>query len=204
MTQFNYFKNLCKYGNNLFGLIFVIPLVFHTGVLMTPTESYAETTEKRFPYFQSPSIFASAKQNPTKPTISENDLLKELRDRVRRDLLASGTNTEAVVDQTLDSLPIDELTNYAFFFDGQNLKVGTIGSLGISQHSIARTYSQYIEPISVELEFKIEKIKGGYGGENLYKIRNDEGVEFYLSLIGFGSFNSQTFVVLWEKDPRGL
>lgn len=233
MAQFNSFNN--SSGNNFFGLVFVIPLTLHTTVLIAPTESYAKTTEpshentkrtkvetsafplpqvnftkslgenKKSQLAENKNNETSAKQNRTKPTISENYLLKKLRDRVRRNLLESGTNSEAAVDQTLDSFPIDELINSAFFFDGQNLKVGTIGSLGISQHSIARTYSQYVEPILiVELGFKIERIKGGYGGSNLYKLRNDEGVEFYLSLIGFSAFQSQTFLVLWEKDPRGL
>ncbi|MCP2729949.1 hypothetical protein [Limnofasciculus baicalensis] len=235
MRQFNYFKKISKYGNNFFSLMFVIPLALHNTVLMTPTDYHGKTTESFqentrktkieplvFPLAQVNLVKSLeenkknqspenkneetiAKQNPTKPTVLGNDLLKELRNKVRRDLLASGTNSEAVVDQTLNSLPIEELSNSAFFFNRGKLKAGTIGSLAISQNSIARTYSQYLEPIlTVELGFKIERIKGGYGGENLYKIRNDEGVEFYLSLIGFGSFNSQTFVVLWEKDPRSL
>jgi hypothetical protein len=212
--------------------MFVIPLALHNTVLMTPTDYQSKTFQENTKNIKvKPSVFplpqvnlaksieenkknqlpenknneTSAKQNPTKPTVSGNDLLKELRNKVRRDLLASGTNSEAVVDQTLNSLPIEELSNSAFFFNRGKLKAGTIGSLAISQNSIARTYSQYIEPIlTVELGFKIERIKGGYGGENLYKIRNDQGLEFYLSLIGFGSFNSQSFVILWEKDPRSL
>lgn len=146
-------------------------------------------------------------QNSTGPGGEGEGLLKLLRDRVRRDLLASGTNTESVIDETLDSLFLDELNDPATFLDGQNLKAGTIGSLGISQNSPSKAYSDYIDPIlTIELGFnEIEEISEGYAGEKLYKARNStNGDEFYMSLVGIGAPRpTQTFVVIWEKDPRG-
>lgn len=166
----------------------------------TPPEDKKETPEKE-------EKETEANKNSTDPTGSGTGLLKELRDRVRRDLLASKTNTESVVDEYLDALPIDEANNPDSFFDGQSLKAGTIGSLGITQNSIGRTYSEYIEPIlKEELGFNnIEEVPDGYGGERLYKARSNEDenniLEFYLSLVKING--TYTFVVIWEKDPRG-
>ena len=233
MSKFIYFKNSSKSGNNFFRSMFILTLAIYLGVLITPSKCHAKTselfekedknnqTEPSIPTFPQANFNQSLEnnkkkeplenndkgtptnQNSTDPTAKSNILLKQLRDRVRRDLLASGTNDPTLVERTLDSLPINEVDEPAAFFNGQKLKAGTIGSLGISQNSLARAYRGYIEPIlKVELGFEIDEISGGYGGGNLYKAYDPKGVEFYMSLVGFGSFKSQTFVVLWEKDPR--
>ena len=152
---------------------------------------------------KTPEPTTPANENSTDPNGSGKGLLKELRDRVRRDLLNSGTNDPAVVDQTLDSFFPEEDFDRSFFFDGQALKAGNNGSMGISQFNPRNAYSEYIEKIlTEELEFEVEEISEGYGGEKLYKAKNDGGVEFYMSLIKIGFSN--TLVILWEKDPNSL
>ena len=166
----------------------------------TPLEDNknSESTENKDP--DKPST-----QNSTAPGGEGEGLLKLLRESVKRSLLESGTNTESVVNETLDSLFIDELSDPAAFLDGSSLKAGSVGSLGISQKTPRIAYDEYIEPIlTKEMDFEIEEISEGYAGEKLYKARNAGGVEFYMSLVGIGAPRpTQTFVVIWEKDPRG-
>ena len=216
MTQPNSFKNSSRSGKNLFGLTLILTLVIYLGMLVTPTKSHAKTSESskkesleknnKNELLENNNKRTTVNKNSTDPIVSGKVLLKELRQLVRRDLLASGTNTVSAVDQTLDSLPINEVDNPAAFFNEEKLKAGAIGSLLISQNSPARAYSGYIKPIlEIELKFKVERIIQNYGGENLYRVKNDLGIEFYMSLIGIGvPLPTQTFIVFWEKDPRNI
>lgn len=275
MTEFNSFNNSSGSGKNLFGLMFVIALALHAGVLMIPTgekpktpdASKADTKQAKVEPAASPSPQANPGKSPEKSskeetkktevatdsktteaeasvspspkstsetaseenpqnnsgeakdkatpdndtsdkeTSSDNDIVKQLRDRVRTKLLASDNSDSALVDKFIDSLPIAEVTeeNAPYFFEGDALKTGTRGAVGIAQTETKIAYSQYIEPIlKNQLGFEIEEISEGYGGEKLYKGQNTEGVEIYLSLVGVGTPNpSETLVVIWEKDPRG-
>lgn len=236
MRQFNSFNNPSESGNKLLGLMLVIPFGLSPGLSIVPRNYEAKAIESYQPHNgeAEPSLFlwrqvifsksigknlhnqsgenpnkqTPANQNTSETKSSGTSLLKDLRELIRRDLLASGTNTESVLDETLDSLPIDRVNNPSFFFDRQSLKAGSLGSLVIPQNSIARTYSQYIEPVlTIELGFKIEKIKGGYGNANLYNVRNTDGVEFYMSLVPVGGSvrtSTETFIIFWEKDPRNI
>jgi hypothetical protein len=77
-----------------------------------------------------------------------------------------------------------------------------VGSLGITQRTPSTAYDKYIKPILTnELGFDVN-FAGRYGEAELFKAQNERGVEFYMSLVPYGSFGSQTFVVIWRKDPR--
>jgi hypothetical protein len=139
-------------------------------------------------------------------TTSDNSIVKDLRDRIRTKLLASENSDSVVVDKFINSLPVAEVAqeNASYFFEGEALKPGIRGSVGIAETDVKIAYEQYIEPIlNKQLGFELEEISDGYGGEKLYKAHNAEGVELYLSLVGVGTPSpTQTFVVIWEKDPR--
>ncbi|MCP2729948.1 hypothetical protein [Limnofasciculus baicalensis] len=280
MTQFNSSKNSSQSGKNLFGLMFIIALALHAGVLMIPTgdggktsesaekedkkstvepsaspqanpakspESSAkedtkkskveadskkaevatdtEKTEAKPPV--SPSAEADSDEIPednsksdatesddketpankttTESTTSDNTVVKDLRDRIRTKLLASENSDSVVVDKFINNLPVAEVAkdNVPYFFEGEALKEGIRGSVGIAETDVKIAYAQYIEPIlNKQLGFEIEEISDGYGGEKLYKAQDAKGVELYLSLVGVGTPNpTQTFVVIWEKDP---
>jgi hypothetical protein len=142
----------------------------------------------------------------TDATTSDNTVVKDLRDRIRIKLLASENSDSAVVDQFINSLPVAEVAkeNAPYFFEGEALKEGIRGSVGIAETDVKIAYEQYVEPIlNKQLGFEVEEISDGYGGEKFYKAQDAKGVELYLSLVGVGTPSpSQTFVVIWEKDPR--
>ncbi len=147
-----------------------------------------------------------ANQTPSEPTTSDNTVVKDLRDRIQTKLLASENSDSVVVNKFINSLPVAEVAkdNAPYFFEGEALKEGIRGSVGIAETDVKIAYEQYIEPIlNKQLGFDLEEISDGYGGEKLYKAQDAEGVELYLSLVGVGIPSpTQTFVVIWEKDPR--
>jgi len=126
--------------------------------------------------------------------------------RIRRDLLKKSIKTPETIDEFLRSLPYSEIAaqQREYFFQSETkLKTGALGSLGIIQSPIISYYS-YIQPIlTKELGLEIEEL-GIYGEAELYKVKNEQKVELYISLVPVGSFGRQTFVVIWEKDPRNI
>ena len=134
-------------------------------------------------------------------------LLEELSRRIRRDLLENSTNTPETIDAVLLSRPYSELAveQREYFFQSETkLKAGALGSLGIPKSPIT-SYAFYIQSIlTKELDFDIEELGKVYGDAELYKAKKAQDVDFYLSLIPFGSSASNTFVVIWEKDPRSI
>ena len=139
---------------------------------------------------------------------SGRGLLQELSPRIRKDLVENSSNSPETIDEVLRSKPYSEIAagQREYFFQGEGeLKEGSIGSLGISQRNPTTSYYNYIQPVLTnELGFEIEELGKEYGNAELYKAKNAENVEFYMSLVPFGSFDSQTFVVIWAKDPRTI
>ncbi|HBE20480.1 MAG TPA: hypothetical protein DEG17_21095 [Cyanobacteria bacterium UBA11149] len=232
MNRFTYFHNSSQSGNNLLTLTFVIALAINGGVLFAATKCHAKTSELYQEEYNKSKLAASislfpkvdlnefidknnnkeSTRNNSKGTTANKDqsdpntLLRELRERVRQDLLASRSNTESYVDVTLDSIPIGFLKDPPAFLDGSELKKGAIGSLLISQNSPARAYVLYIKPLlEEEQKLKIEKLDKKYGGANLYTVKKGENVEFYMSLVGIGApIPTQSFIVFWKRDPGGI
>jgi hypothetical protein len=132
-----------------------------------------------------------------------------LYERVYRDLVENSTNSPEAIEKALKSIPFDQVQaeKRPFFFAGPDqLKAGAIGSLGMTQRPPNIAYDKYIEPVLTrELGFQLEWIgRFAYGDSELYRAWNDNGIEFHISLVPYGSFGSQTFVVIWAKDPREL
>ncbi|NER99580.1 MAG: hypothetical protein F6J86_38180, partial [Symploca sp. SIO1B1] len=137
----------------------------------------------------------------------EKSLLEELSRRNRRDLIQYSTKTPEAIDEIFRSLPYSEIAakQRGYFFQSETqLKAGALGSLRIPGDPMT-LYDFSMQPIlSQELDFEIEELGTVYGDAELYQVKKDEA-EFYISLVGFGSFdNISTFVVIWEKDPRSI
>jgi len=138
---------------------------------------------------------------------SGSALMTELRTRVRAKLAGDErVNSSATIEDFFDALPYSEIDQRDYFFQTEDqLKDGAIGSLGITQTNPGLSYVDYVEPVlQGQLGFEIDQIFEGYGDEEFYKAYNDQGVEFYMSLVGVGLGSSQTFVVIWATDPRTI
>jgi hypothetical protein len=133
-------------------------------------------------------------------------LISELRDRILRRLLAGGNEVNNAENTTryLDSLPIGNVpeSRHEYFFEGDRLKSGALSSLSIAQSSPTDAYANYIEPVLKEqLGFKEIESLEDYGGEALYKAKNEDGIEFYMSLVKL-KLGAGTIVVIWPSDPN--
>ncbi|HBY77317.1 MAG TPA: hypothetical protein DEG47_10035 [Cyanobacteria bacterium UBA11148] len=129
-------------------------------------------------------------------------LLGELRARIKAKLVEAGKDTEENIENTLDSKP--EEVGSDFLVGSDQLKEGAVGSL-TTRGNPNSVYDEYIEPVlRQELGFQVEELTDLYGGASLYKAQNEQGIEFYMSLVKVGFGGSQTFVVIWGNDPRSI
>lgn len=190
-------------------------------IVQTPREKRApEPTPAQQQPTPSPQLSPQPSPEPltqTTPTPSPDNsaataaagsgLLDELYKRVYRDLTENSTNTPEAVEASLKGLPYEQIEaekRSYFFTEPTQLKPEVIGSLGITQRTPSTAYDKYIQPILTnELGFDVNFVSR-YGEADLFKAENDNRIEFYMSLVPYGSFGSQTFVVIWPKDPREL
>ncbi len=154
--------------------------------------------------------------DPKQPQDSKQDgsgLIGPLRERIVERtierLKASGEGTYAPdnVAKEVDTLPIElvdesKIDISAFFgevTDPPKLKDGAVGSLNIPKISAREAYETELKPILEEFGFTIE-LPQEYGGADLYKVRNAEGLEFYMSVVR-QKLGSGAFIVFWSKAP---
>ncbi|MCA1995023.1 MAG: hypothetical protein LDL41_23680 [Coleofasciculus sp. S288] len=168
----------------------------------TKDQQQADTQTKEPQPDDNPTDNKQPDVNPNAGREAGQGLLEVLRPRVLERLLAS-TNDPDYTNEFLDSLPFglvkDEQQQY--FFAGQDqLMKGAVASLAIPQINSQTAYDEYIKPELEGLDFTIDPSEK-YGGANLYKAKNTEGVEFYMSLVSL-KLGSGAFVVIWAKDPR--
>ncbi len=124
-------------------------------------------------------------------------------------LAAPGINSPEALKNALDDVSperVAEDKRSSFFEESGRLKDGAIARLAIPQKTPGTAYDDYIEPIlKDQLRFQIDwEGRFAYGDSDLYKAWNDNGIEFYISLVPYGKPASQTLVVIWAKDPREL
>jgi len=137
----------------------------------------------------------------------EKSLLEELRRRLRRNIVVSNTNTPEEIDQLLRSLPYSEIAaeqGEYFFKSETQLKAGALGSLRIPKDPMTLYDFSMQRILTEELDLEIEELGKVYGDAELYKVKKDK-TELYISLVSFRAFKlDNTFVVIWEQDPRSI
>ena len=130
------------------------------------------------------------------------NLVEALRPRIL-ERLAKSSNDLQEMENFLDSFPTESMKaeQTSSFFVGNQLKEGAIASVAIPQTNAVGAYTDYLEPVLTnQLGFSLEPLQP-YGGADLYKAQNAEGVEFYMSLVKL-KLGSGAFVVFWQSDPR--
>ena len=131
------------------------------------------------------------------------NLVEALRPRIL-ERLAKSSNDLPEMENFLDSFPTESMNaeQTASFFEGNQLKEGAVGSVAIPQTNTVGAYTDYLEPVlTKQLGFNLEPLDQLYGGADLYRAQNAEGVEFYMSLVKL-KLGSGAFVVFWQGDPR--
>ena len=130
------------------------------------------------------------------------NLVEALRPRIL-ERLAESSNDLPEMEAFLHSFPTESMKaeQTSSFFVGNQLKEGAIASVAIPQTNAVGAYTNYLEPVLTnQLGFSLEPLQP-YGGADLYKAQNAEGVEFYMSLVKL-KLGSGAFVVFWQSDPR--
>jgi hypothetical protein len=111
------------------------------------------------------------------------------------------------MESFMQSLPVSSIQNEQIEFflqseDPPQLQPGAFNSLAIPQVSPRAAYQDYVSPVlEQQLGFQLERLDSDYGGADLYRAQNNQGVEFYMSLVKL-KLGSGAFVVLWQTDPR--
>jgi hypothetical protein len=167
-------------------------------------EPEKEELEKKEPPPEEPEKKEPPPEEPEgDPTEAGTGVIAAIRPKVLAKVMES-SNEPAAVQAFIDSIPIDLVASSQRpnFFDGNDLKAESLGSLAIQQSSPSSTFADYIEPAlnSAGVE-NIEPLED-YGGAKLYRAKAGN-VEFYISLVKLGGGGS-TLVIVWGKNPSEL